>query len=89
MIVSNNIKGTIISINPNNIPGDMAGDVFTKQMGIPYFSEYFAKILGFLLYDIHLNNSINFLLVNSNQNATNEFWKIFYVQIISLFEIFS
>lgn len=73
--VSNNPKGTTTTINQNSIPGDITGDAFTGQMSIPFFFEYFAKIIGFLLYDIHLNNSTDFLLVDRNQNTTNEFWK--------------
>lgn len=73
--VSNKSKGITTAINPNNIPGDIAGDAFTEQMSIQFFFDYFSKLIGFLLYDIHLNNSTDFLLVNSNQNATNEFWK--------------
>ncbi|OXT09762.1 hypothetical protein B9K03_12110, partial [Rothia sp. Olga] len=50
-------------------------DAFTKQMNLDFFTDYFAKIMGFLLYDINLNNATEYLLVNNNQNATNEFWK--------------
>lgn len=61
--------------NANSIPGDISMDAFTKQMNLDFFTDYFAKIMGFLLYDINLNNATEYLLVNNNQNATNEFWK--------------
>lgn len=61
--------------NANYIPGDISMDAFTNQMSLEFFTDYFAKIMGFLLYDINLNNSTNYLLVNNNHNATNSFWK--------------
>ncbi|CCK68485.1 Rab GTPase-binding exocyst subunit SEC15 KNAG_0B00360 [Huiozyma naganishii CBS 8797] len=66
-------KKTSIS-NINSVPGDISMDPFTKQMNLEFLKEYFLKILGFLLYDINLNRSTDFILVNNNYNATNEFW---------------
>lgn len=62
------------SSSSNSIPGDILNDMFTQKMSMLFLKEYFLKILGFLLYDINLNKSTNFVLVNNNYSATNEFW---------------
>ncbi|CCD26885.1 Rab GTPase-binding exocyst subunit SEC15 NDAI_0I03170 [Naumovozyma dairenensis CBS 421] len=58
----------------NVIPGDISTDTFTKQMNMTFLKEYLWKILGFLLYDINLHKSTDFVLVDNNYNATNDFW---------------
>lgn len=55
-------------------PGDLSSDPFAQILTMEHLREYFLKILGFLLYDITLNRSTDFTLVNNNYSATNEFW---------------
>lgn len=62
------------SSSVNVLPGDISMDTFTKQMSLDFLKEYLLKILGFLLYDINLQKSTDFILVNNNYNSTNEFW---------------
>lgn len=53
---------------------DIANDPFAQQLNMETLKEYFLKILGFMLYDINLNKSTDFVLANNNYNSTNEFW---------------
>lgn len=62
------------SNNINAIKGDISGDGFTQLMSPDFWKDYLLKILGFLLYDINLNRSTEYNLVDNNYNATNEFW---------------
>lgn len=54
--------------------GDIINDAFTHNLSIEFLKKYFLKILGFLLYDINLNKATDFIIVDNNYNATNEFW---------------
>lgn len=58
----------------NGAPGDISNDAFGQQLSMQFLKEFLLKILGFLLYDINLNKSTDFILVDNNYNATNEFW---------------
>ncbi|GAV54646.1 hypothetical protein ZYGR_0AN01140 [Zygosaccharomyces rouxii] len=53
---------------------DFTNDVFAQSLTMGFLKQYFLKILGFLLYDINLNRSTDFILVDNDYNATNEFW---------------
>ncbi|QLG74604.1 hypothetical protein HG535_0G04870 [Zygotorulaspora mrakii] len=53
---------------------DISSDPFAQQLNLESFKAYFLKLLGFLLYDINLNKSTDFILANNNYNSTNEFW---------------
>ncbi|GAV49734.1 hypothetical protein ZYGR_0P03800 [Zygosaccharomyces rouxii] len=54
--------------------GDFTNDLFAQSLTMDFLKQYFLKILGFLLYDINLNRSTDFILVDNDYNATNEFW---------------
>lgn len=60
---------------PSHRPGDISSDPFTQILEMDSLKEYLLKILGFLLYDITLNKSTDFTLVNNDYSATNEFWE--------------
>lgn len=55
-------------------PGDLSDDPFAQVLTMEKLKEFFLRILGFLLYDISLQRSTDFIFVNNNYNATNEFW---------------
>lgn len=57
-----------------NAFGDFTNDLFAQSLNMGFLKQYFLKILGFLLYDINLNKSTDFMLVNNDYNATNDFW---------------
>ncbi|AQZ12636.1 SEC15 (YGL233W) [Zygosaccharomyces parabailii] len=61
--------------------GDYANDSFAQSLNMGFLKQYLLKILGFLLYDIHLNRSTDFMLVNNNYNATNEVWDALIVRL--------
>ncbi|CCH61091.1 hypothetical protein TBLA_0E00290 [Henningerozyma blattae CBS 6284] len=62
------------SSSQNINPGDILNDSFTQKLNMEFLKDYLWKILGFLLYDINLNQSTNFSLVNNNYSTTNDFW---------------
>lgn len=66
-------KKTVNNINITT--SDIERDAFTKNLTLPFLKSYLLRILGFLMYDICLNKSTDFILVGSNYNATNEFWE--------------
>lgn len=55
-------------------PGDLSNDPFAQLLTMDNLKEFFLKVLGFLLYDISLQRSTDFIFVENNYNATNEFW---------------
>ncbi|GCF00232.1 hypothetical protein ZYGM_002691 [Zygosaccharomyces mellis] len=57
-----------------NASRDFTNDVFAQSLTMGFLKQYFLKILGFLMYDINLNRSTDFILVDNDYNATNEFW---------------
>ena len=60
--------------NISTTPGDISDDTFTKELSFEFLKEYLLRILGFLLYDINLNKSTDYILVDNNYNTTNNFW---------------
>lgn len=58
----------------SNTLRDVTDDVFAQSLTMGFLKQYFLKILGFLLYDINLNRSTDFILVDNDYNASNEFW---------------
>ena len=66
-------KKTVNNINITT--SDIERDAFTKAMTLPFLKSYLLRVLGFLMYDICLNKSTDYILVSSNYNSTNEFWE--------------
>ncbi|EDO15378.1 hypothetical protein Kpol_460p13 [Vanderwaltozyma polyspora DSM 70294] len=62
------------SIAADPLNNNPINDEFSQQISVEFLKEYFLKILGFLLYDINLNRETDYIIVNNNLNATNEFW---------------
>lgn len=62
------------STSSSHIPGDLSNDPFAQILSMDKLKEFFLDVLGFLLYDISLQRSTDFIFVNNNYNATNEFW---------------
>lgn len=65
-----------------------AQDEFKESLSLPFMKEYLLRIVGFLLYDINLNRSTNFIFVDNNYNATNEFWDTLTMRLKPYFKYF-
>lgn len=75
-------SGNTVSVNST------AHDEFKESLSVPFLKEYLLNILGFLLYDINLNRLTDYIFVNNNYNATNEFWEMLMMRLKPYFKYF-
>lgn len=70
------LKNTTTSSSLNGQHQSHLDDVFGENLSMSFLKEYLLKILGFLIYDKHLNKSTDYVLSFNSYNTTNEFWDI-------------
>lgn len=76
------------SASGSNSISKTAHDEFKESLSLPFMKEYLLRIVGFLLYDINLNRSTDFIFVDNNYNATNEFWDTLMMRLKPYFKYF-